>query len=250
MVLENIDCCFEKGEQVAIIGTSGCGKSTLLHMMAGLAKPLAGVVRIDGKPVLKPSARWNMMFQKASLFPWLTASENAALGLNYAGVDRKETRLRVLELLGMLGLSDKTDVNVQQLSGGQQQRVALARSLATEPDILFLDEPFSALDTFARTTLQKEVSGICRENEINLVLVTHDVDEAVIMADRVLIMAGSPGRIANEYRVTAATEYQKDSQTATITARNELMALFQDASAGAGNEERTKPTSSTLNHAA
>lgn len=194
--------------------------------MAGLSQPTSGVVRINGKTVHKPSARWNMMFQKASLFPWLTASENAALGLQYAGVERKQARRRALELLDTLGLAGIADVNVQQLSGGQQQRVALARSLATEPDILFLDEPFSALDTFSRTALQHEVSSICRDKNINLVMVTHDVNEAVIMADRVLVMARAPGRIASEYIVEGPTSGATDG-TATEAARQELMTLFR-----------------------
>lgn len=249
MVLDNIDCTFTNGEQVAIIGRSGCGKSTLLHLVAGLARPTSGVVRIDGKPVIKPCARWNMMFQKASLFPWLTACENAALGLRYAGHKRNAAHKRAFELLELLGLADKANVNVQQLSGGQQQRVALARSLATDPDILLLDEPFSALDTFARTSLQQEVSGICKDNDINLIIVTHDVDEALIMADRVLVMAQGPGRIANEYIVNAATGNAKN-QADIAAARQELMALFQQESPSLGSQEQQAQTPANLDTAA
>ena len=228
-MLREIDVSIKNGEQVAIIGRSGCGKSTLLHLMAGLIKPSSGVVRINGKSVVKPSAKWNMMFQKASLFPWMSVVENASLGLVYSGVSRTQAHREVRPLLELLGLLEKSDVNVQNLSGGQQQRVALARSLATAPDALFLDEPFSALDTFSRTSLQQEVASICRDKKISMVLVTHDVDEAVIMADRVLIMAENPGRISCEFDVQIPWP-RNIEHAAFMNARNALMRQFQKSS--------------------
>jgi len=199
--LLEIDNKIEPGEQVALIGRSGCGKSTLLHMLAGLLLPTEGCVRIDGHQVTKPSARWNMMFQKASLYPWMSVEQNAALGLMFSGKSKRKAVAEVSELLTMVGLQDKKKANVQSLSGGQQQRVALARSLATQPEVLLLDEPFSALDAFTRTALQEEVPAICRARGITLVIVTHDIDEAVAMADRVLIMSQKPGRIISEMNV-------------------------------------------------
>tara|TARA_R100000935_G_C2822120_1_gene160318 strand:- start:325 stop:1146 length:822 start_codon:yes stop_codon:yes gene_type:complete len=199
--LKDIDTRIDPGELVALIGRSGCGKSTLLHMMAGLLIPSQGCIRINSHQVSKPSAKWNMMFQKASLYPWMSVKENAALGLMFAGLQKAEAVEKVNSLLDMLGLHDKKDVNVQSMSGGQQQRVALARSLATDPDILLLDEPFSALDAFTRTALQEEVPAICRERGITMIIVTHDIDEAVAMADRVLIMSQNPGRIVDELEV-------------------------------------------------
>lgn len=201
LVLQEIDNRIEPGETVALIGRSGCGKSTLLHMLAGLLIPSEGCVRINGHQIAKPSARWNMMFQKASLYPWMSACENAALGLLFAGVKKKEALARAAPLLDMVGLAEKKNAKVQTLSGGQQQRVALARSLATDPDILLLDEPFSALDAFARASLQEEVPAICRDRGINMITVTHDIDEAIAMADRVLIMSQNPGRIVGELAV-------------------------------------------------
>ena len=199
--LHSIDNVIEPGEICTLIGRSGCGKSTLLHMIAGLLIPTEGCVRIDNKQVNKPSAKWNMMFQEASLYPWMTVTENAALGLLFAGMPKNEATRKVTALLEMVGLAEKADANVLSLSGGQQQRVALARSLATEPDVLLLDEPFSALDAFTRTALQEEVPAICKELNITMVTVTHDIDEAITMADRVMIMSQNPGRIVNELKV-------------------------------------------------
>jgi NitT/TauT family transport system ATP-binding protein len=196
--LENIELVIRPGEKVALIGRSGCGKSTLLHMLAGLLMPSEGCVRIHGHQVTRPSAKWNMMFQKPSLYPWMTVRQNAELGLLFAGArdDRKIDRL-----LDLVGLSDKAEANVQSLSGGQQQRVALARSLATSPELLLLDEPFSALDAFTRSTLQDEVAEIASREQLTMVIVTHDIDEAVAMADRVLIMSANPGRLVGEMHV-------------------------------------------------
>lgn len=217
----------EKGELVALIGRSGCGKSTLLHMMAGLLLPSDGCVRINSHQVLKPSAKWNMMFQKASLYPWMTVSENAALGLIFAGMPKKEAREKVGKLLSLVGLHDQQDTNVQSLSGGQQQRVALARSLATEPDVLLLDEPFSALDAFTRGDLQKEVPSICKSLGITMVIVTHDIDEAINMASRVLIMSQNPGRLVGELNVDLP--WPRDPNDLEVQKlKDELMQRFKE----------------------
>lgn len=196
--LSDIDLTIAAGEQVALIGRSGCGKSTLLHMLAGLLMPSEGCVRIHGRRITRPSEKWNMMFQKPSLYPWMSVADNVGLGLAFAG---KRDPKRIAGLLELVGLSEKAKENPQSLSGGQQQRVALARSLATSPEMLLLDEPFSALDAFTRSSLQDEVSRIAREQELTMVMVTHDIEEAVAMADRVLIMAANPGRIVGEMRV-------------------------------------------------
>ncbi|MBF0257132.1 MAG: ABC transporter ATP-binding protein [Gammaproteobacteria bacterium] len=221
--LLDIDLNIRPGEKIALIGRSGCGKSTLLHMMAGLLLPSEGCVRIHGHQVSKPSAKWNMMFQKPSLYPWMNVRQNTELGLLFAGV---KDPAKIDRLLALVGLSDKADARVQSLSGGQQQRVALARSLATSPEVLLLDEPFSALDAFTRGSLQDEVSDIASREDLTLVLVTHDIDEAVAMADRVLIMSANPGRIVGEMAVDlpyprnrSAVEYSQK--------RRQLMALFE-----------------------
>lgn len=233
--LEDVDATIQAGEKIALIGRSGCGKSTLLHMLAGLMLPSQGCVRIDGRRVTKPSAKWNMMFQKPSLYPWMNVRQNAALGLVFAGQGRS-ANTRVDALLDLVGLGDNKDANVQQLSGGQQQRVALARSLATEPDLLLLDEPFSALDAFTRSALQDEVAHITRQRDLTLVIVTHDIEEAVAMADRVLIMSRNPGTIVGEVRVDLP--FPRDRNRAEFTKlREHLMNKFRDS----GDAHAAKP---------
>jgi ABC-type nitrate/sulfonate/bicarbonate transport system ATPase subunit len=233
--LQDVDAVIEPGEKVALIGRSGCGKSTLLHMLAGLMIPDEGCVRINGRQVTRPSAKWNMMFQKPSLYPWMSVRENAALGLVFAG-EKHGVQEKVGALLDMVGLADKKDTNVQELSGGQQQRVALARSLATEPDLLLLDEPFSALDAFTRAALQDEVCQIARQQSLTLVIVTHDIEEALAMADRVLIMSQNPGQIVGELEV--ALPYPRDRNRPDFTQlRERLMNEFRgsdDTSSAAG----------------
>ncbi|MDK2778571.1 MAG: ABC transporter ATP-binding protein [Pseudomonadota bacterium] len=239
--LENIDNRIEAGERVALIGRSGCGKSTLLHMLAGLLLPSEGCVRVNSHQVTKPSAKWNMMFQKPSLYPWMSVQENAALGLLFAGQPKQEASARVSELLDKVGLHDKKDVNVQSLSGGQQQRVALARSLATDPEVLLLDEPFSALDAFTRSALQEDVPAICGARGITMVIVTHDIDEAITMADRVLIMSQNPGRIVSELKVDLPWPRNSSSQEFQ-TLRNELMQRFRDTDDGlSGRKSQPEP---------
>jgi ABC-type nitrate/sulfonate/bicarbonate transport system ATPase subunit len=227
--LEDIELRIQPGEKIALIGRSGCGKSTLLHMLAGLLIPSQGCVRIRGHSVTKPSAKWNMMFQKPSLYPWMSVRENAALGLVFAG--RKEPE-KIDRLLDLVGLSDKADANVQSLSGGQQQRVALARSLATSPELLLLDEPFSALDAFTRASLQDEVTKIVSQEDLTMVIVTHDIDEAVAMADRVLIMSANPGRIVGEMAIDLPFPRNRAS-TEFSSQRERLMHQFEDLVGGA-----------------
>ncbi len=240
-ILDNIHAVIGGGELIALVGRSGCGKSTLLQCIAGLLQPSAGCVRIDGKQVVKPSAKWNMMFQKASLYPWMTVSQNAALGLLIAGVNKHEIVERVDSLLAMLGLLDKRNSNVQSLSGGQQQRVALARSLITNPDILLLDEPFSALDTFTRSALQTEVPKICRDRGITLVVVTHDIDEAVAMADRIMIMSHNPGQIVDQLTLDLAWPRAADDPGFQAY-RSELLQRFKTAGVAKACEQNPART--------
>lgn len=194
-VLDDISFTVEPGTRVALVGRSGCGKSTLLRLMSGLVTPTQGRIVIDGTHVRSPSPRWNMMFQKPSLYPWMTAEKNAALGMLIAGQGTK-AKARIPELLDLVGMADFAKSPVRQLSGGQQQRVSLARSLATEPELLMLDEPFASLDESTRSSMQQDVIRITKQLGITLVIVTHDIDEAFLMADRVVVMTPNPGRIA------------------------------------------------------
>lgn len=221
--LKDIALNIAAGERVALIGRSGCGKSTLLHMLAGLLIPSEGCVRIKSHQVTKPSAKWNMMFQKPSLYPWMNVRKNIELGLTFAGVKDPE---KINYLLDLVDLSDKADAHVQSLSGGQQQRVALARSLATSPEVLLLDEPFSALDAFTRASLQDEVAGITEKEDLTMVLVTHDIDEAVAMGDRVLIMSANPGSIVGEVKVDLPFPRERSSSEFNLV-KEQLMKTFE-----------------------
>jgi ABC-type nitrate/sulfonate/bicarbonate transport system ATPase subunit len=217
------------GEVLAIIGRSGCGKSTLLHIMAGLLAPTAGSIRLNNVEVKEPSPKWVMMFQAPHLFPWMQVSQNVGIGLKFANFAEDKIRERVEKTIKLVDLEEFAESNVQDLSGGQQQRVALARSLVMEPEMLLLDEPFSALDAFTRASLQKDVRSIAKSMGINLVIVTHSIDEAVLMADRAVIMAGSPGKIKEEIMVELPEERTaQDLEVQKI--RGHLMETFRQAS--------------------
>lgn len=233
-VLQNINFEVNPGESLALVGRSGCGKSTLLHIMSGLHKPSEGRILIDGFVISEPSPKWVMMFQKPSLYPWMTVSQNIALGLKFSNRSR-EISTRVPELLNLVELSDYADRNVQDLSGGQQQRVALARSLAPEPEILFLDEPFSALDAFTRANLQRDVRKIVRRLGITLVLVTHDLSEAVVMAERAIVMDANPGTI--DSIVAIDLENRDDLRSAEYIAARATLAKAYEKAAGLGLNE-------------
>ena len=217
------------GEVLAIIGRSGCGKSTLLHIMAGLLAPSSGSIRLNDVEIKEPSPKWVMMFQAPHLFPWMQVSQNVGIGLKFASFAEDKISERVEKTIKLVDLEEFAESNVQDLSGGQQQRVALARSLVMEPEMLLLDEPFSALDAFTRASLQKDVRSIAKSMGINLVIVTHSIDEAVLMADRAVIMAGSPGKIKEEILVELPEERTaQDPEVQRIRAH--LMETFRQAS--------------------
>ncbi|MGC1441319.1 MAG: ABC transporter ATP-binding protein [Burkholderiaceae bacterium] len=225
--LQDIDLQVEPGECLALIGRSGCGKSTLLHMMAGLLKPSTGCVLIDGARVKAPSPEWVMMFQSPCLYPWMTVAQNVGLGLKFTG-RKREIPERVAQMLELVQMQSLAKRNVQDLSGGQQQRVALARSLATSPRVLLLDEPFSALDAFTRHALQRDIRRITRSLEITTVIVTHDISEATRMANRALVMQAAPGRIATECRIEEPTT-DADADDQQASAINALTRAYEQA---------------------
>ena len=192
-LFKSLNLEFSPGEAISLLGPSGCGKSSLLHLMAGLNFPSKGSVSINGKAVSGPSSKVNLMLQKATLYPWLTVFQNASFGLKVQKLSKKSIADRVLPILELVKLDQLANRNVRQLSGGQQQRVALARSLSTNPSVMLLDEPFSALDTFTRIQLQNEIRQICKRKGITLVIVTHDFDEAIRMSDRIFMMTNKVG---------------------------------------------------------
>jgi NitT/TauT family transport system ATP-binding protein len=188
------------GEFVTLIGPSGCGKTTALRIVTGLLEPTAGEVFVDGKPSLGPSRDKAIVFQLFNLFPWRTALANVAYGLELQGRSKKERLAVAAEYLDVVGLSDRADHYPSQMSGGQNQRVGLARALAIEPKLLLMDEPFGSLDALTREHLQEMVSRICAEKQLTVLFVTHSVDEAIYLSDRIVVM-GTPGRTIGEFGV-------------------------------------------------
>jgi len=228
LTFEKLDMQADPGESLVIIGRSGCGKSTLLHIVAGLLGGFNGTVEVNNKAVKEASSKWIMMFQAPHLFPWMTVEQNVGTGLRFAGWSKDKIADRVKEAVSLVAMDEFAHKNTQDLSGGQQQRVALARSLVMEPEMLLLDEPFSALDAFTRASLQKDVRAISKKMGFNIVMVTHDIDEAVIMADRTLIMAGSPGKMVHDLKVDLPDPRDREDP-AVQELRANLMQVFQDA---------------------
>jgi len=190
------------GEFVCLLGPSGCGKSTLLNAMAGFVSPTRGELTIDGKGVDAPSPDRGMVFQQHSLFPWKTVRDNVAFGPLMAGASRNEACSVARTFLSLVGLAAFEDAYPGTLSGGMQQRVGIARALANYPSVLLMDEPFGALDAQTRIMMQENLLEIWREFRNTVVFVTHDIDEAVFLSDRIVVMSASPGRIIADIRVT------------------------------------------------
>ncbi|MEU6404831.1 ABC transporter ATP-binding protein [Streptomyces sp. NPDC046985] len=193
LVLDGISLDVAPGEFVTLLGASGCGKSTLLNLVAGLDQPTAGAIATDGRPAL--------MFQEHALFPWLTAGKNIELALRLRGVPKAERRGRAEELLGLVRLKGAYGKRVHELSGGMRQRVALARALAQESNLLLMDEPFAALDAITRDVLHDELTRIWQETGVSVLFVTHNVREAVRLAQRVVLLSSRPGRVARQWTV-------------------------------------------------
>lgn len=207
------------GEFVGIVGQSGCGKSTLLSLIAGILKPTSGEVLIDGRAVDGPSPICGYMLQQDYLFEWRTILDNVLVGPEIQGLNIAKARDKAMKLLHGYGLGEFTAHYPHQLSGGMRQRAALARTLCTEPDILLLDEPFSALDFQTRLALSDEVGEILRREGKTVILVTHDISEAVSMADRVIVMSKRPGRVKAEHRIRF--EATGDARPSAFEARNQ-----------------------------
>ncbi len=199
--LSGISLTIEPGEFVSLIGQSGCGKSTLLSIIAGILPPSDGEVRVGGKRVTAPSPRIGYMLQQDYLFEWRTILDNALLGAEIQKRDMKEARDRAVRLLEKCGMGNFLDQYPRALSGGMRQRVALARTLTTNPDVVLLDEPFSALDSQTRLAIADEVVDVLRSEGKSVVLVTHDIGEAISMTDRVVVLSRRPGRIKSQHQI-------------------------------------------------
>jgi sulfonate transport system ATP-binding protein len=202
--LRSINLEIRKGEFVCLLGASGCGKSTLLRIIAGFESASNGAVKLYGMPVTGPGPDRGIVFQDYALFPWLTVRENIGFGPKHAGLASHEVRRISQQFTEMVGLGAFADHYPHQLSGGMKQRVAIARVLANDTDILLMDEPFGALDALTRAKLQEELLDIWQRTKITVVFVTHSVEEAVVLADRVLVMSAGPGRIDADFRIDLA----------------------------------------------
>jgi NitT/TauT family transport system ATP-binding protein len=199
--VQDVTLTIHPGEFVALLGASGCGKSTLLNAVAGFLKPTQGEILVDGEPVTAPGIDRGMVFQQHALFPWKTVEENVAFGLKMRGVPSYERQAQVRTFLHLVGLEDVTQAYPAQLSGGMQQRVGLARVLINQPRVMLMDEPFGALDAQSRVLMQELLLHLWHEVRTTVLFVTHDVDEAIFLADRIAIMRARPGRLKQELEV-------------------------------------------------
>jgi NitT/TauT family transport system ATP-binding protein/sulfonate transport system ATP-binding protein len=231
IALAGVSLSIAAGEMVSLVGPSGCGKSTLLRMIAGLDTPTGGALRVGSEPITGPSAERGLMFQDPNLFPWLTVRRNVESGLRARGVLR-EKQHEVVEFLRLVGLDAFADAYPHQLSGGMAQRAALARALVNHPKVLLLDEPLGALDAFTRMRMQDEVLRIWQARGTTMLLVTHDIDEAIYMSDRIVIMSPRPGRVDRIIDVPLARPRQR-SGPQFLRLRSEILEILHFAGAAA-----------------
>jgi NitT/TauT family transport system ATP-binding protein len=215
VAIENISFSVNAGEYVSLLGRSGCGKSTLLYIIAGLEPPDSGTVLMHGEPVTRPDKQRMLMFQDAALFPWLSVLENVEYGLRYIpGLDKQARRKRALDFLAMVGLEGFDAFRIHELSGGMRQRVALARALAPDPEVLLMDEPFSALDAMTREQLYTDIQRLWRDTAKTVIMVTHNTREAACLSTRVILL-DSPGKIVGDEPVPL--EYPRSMNDVEVT---------------------------------
>jgi len=224
---EPIDLDIREGEFVCLLGPSGCGKSTLLNIIAGLDKPTRGEVRVDGRVITRAGTERVMIFQNAALFPWLNVFDNVKFGLNMIGVAKPERQVIARRYLQMVHLAEFERAFVHELSGGMKQRVAIARALALDPAILLMDEPFGALDAQTRDVLHDELQTIWANTRKTIVFVTHNVREAVVLGDRVIVLSARPARIKQEFGIDLPRPRQIESYAVVDRARA-ISALLKD----------------------
>ena len=204
--LKDVSLELQAGELLSVLGPSGCGKTTLLNIVAGFLAPTSGEIRLNGHRVTGPAAERGMVFQQGALFEWMNVRDNVSFGPRMAGRRERDWGANVDHLLEVVGLRDFKEKAVYELSGGMQQRVALARCLANEPDVILMDEPLGALDALTREKMQGLVLRLWKETGKTIILITHSVEEALLLGERLLVMAPRPGRIHEEYRLPFADE--------------------------------------------
>lgn len=223
--LDHVSLDIEKGEFICLLGPSGCGKSTLLNALAGFEKINSGSVKIDGREVTSPSINNITIFQNYGLLPWRNVQKNVELGLESKKLSKEERAATAKKFLELVGLSGYEKRYPKQLSGGQQQRVAIARGLAVDPDIIFMDEPFGALDAITRMKLQEDILGISRKEKKTTIFVTHDIEEAVFLANRIVVMMADPGRIKSVVKVPLGDHRDRTGKD-FLYVRDKIFELF------------------------
>ena len=243
VALSNIDLEIGEDEFLTILGPSGCGKSTLLNIIAGFEHATGGDVRLDGKVILEPGPDRGVVFLEYALFPWLNVTQNIEFGLRERGVPKAERRVRVSKQIATVGLGGFEDRFPQELSGGMRQRVALARVLVNDPKILLMDEPFAALDAQTRTIMQTELLRVWSAERRTALFVTHNIEEAVLLGDRIVVMTARPGRIKEIVPVNLArprdvtsTEFNEIRRYVASLLEDEVQATFATMSAGKNAE--------------
>ena len=217
-VLDDISFSMAKGELTCLLGASGCGKSTLLRAIAGLDTEHEGSITVGGKPVLKPEKTRGIVFQEHRLFPWLTVEQNVAFALN--GVDKKEKARLVQKYIDLVDLTGFEKTYPGNLSGGMAQRAGIARALVNQPETILLDEPFGALDAFTKISMQEELKKIQKRSGVTTIVVTHDIEEAVFLADTIIILSSRPGKIRRIVRVTLPEPRDRNSDEFTSIKRD------------------------------
>ena len=230
--LKNISLDINKGELISILGPSGCGKTTLLNIVAGFLAPTEGEVVLNGHTVTGPNAERGMVFQQGALFEWMNVRKNIGFGPSMQGLPRAQINQRVDELLETVGLHGFGEKHVYELSGGMQQRVSLARCLANDPDVILMDEPLGALDALTREKMQSLILKLWKETGKTIILITHSVEEALLLGERLIVMAPRPGRIHKEYSLSFAhdalsTDLREVKKQATfVSAREEILSMI------------------------
>lgn len=240
-----VDLSVRPREIVCLLGSSGCGKSTLLKVLAGLAAPTAGERHFLGAPLLRPHPRSALVFQQPSLLPWLNVAANVGFGLDFKHqpvIDPEARRLRIAQAIEAVGLQDSEHAFPSQLSGGMAQRVAIARALARQPALLFADEPFSALDAITRAEMQTLLTTLVHRWRTAVLLVTHDIDEAILMGDRILLMSGQPGTIRHAWTVDIPRPREHYPDAVGALRRDILAALRDHHASGIPLTSQTSPS--------
>lgn len=232
--LKDISFTLQEGEMMAVLGPSGCGKTTLLNIIAGFLRPTRGVVKLGEKEIDGPGVERGMIFQQGALFEWLTVARNVDFGLRMKKVSKEETARKVEEWLDIVGLRGFGDTPTYQLSGGMQQRVALARCLINDPELILMDEPLGALDALTREKMQSLVLKIWKETGKTIMIITHSVEEALMLGERLFVMAPRPGRLHKEYRLPFAKLGLKQdpreikNNEEFVAKREEILAMIWD----------------------